>query len=375
MEFPKLFTPGPLEISYRVKIQMLQDIGSRDDHLIDITRNIREISLDLAHATTSHECIPIGGSGTYGIEAVIDTFIDKYDKPLVLVNGMYGERITAILKKQGVEHEIIIEDNNKIHDIDIVEAHILNNKPTHLIFVYCETTTGIQNPFHELVMLAKKHDIMTIVDGVSAFGALPVDASRTPFDVLVTSSNKCLESVPGISLCLVSKKVLFERKSKACSYCLDLCDQWKLLYETGQWRCTPPTHVLQALNTALRDVKNETIKARYKRYKANMDIIVKELAKVNLKPCVDPKNQSPICLAFSVRHLGDSFNYDEFYNQLKARGILIYHKMDENTKSFRIGCIGGLHQGDFKYMAVSVKDVISQISYIQGCELKEEDVA
>jgi aspartate aminotransferase-like enzyme len=49
--------------------------------------------------------------------------------------------------------------------------------------------------------------------------------------------------------------------------------------------------------------------------------------------------------------------------------------MDENTKSFRIGCIGGLHQGDFKYMAVSVKDVISQISYIQGCELKEEDVA
>ncbi len=365
MELLKLFTPGPLEVSDSVKVAMLHDIGSRDEQLIDITHSIRSISLELVNALADHECIPIHGSGTFGIEAVIDTFIGKDDKPLLLINGMYGVRISEILEKKGIPYGAILARYNEIHDLNEVEECIIDNNPTHLLFVYCETTTGIQNPFHDLVMLAKKHGLKTVIDGVSAFGALPVDAQKTPFDVLVTSSNKCIESVPGISLCIVSRSTLLPLNSKAMSYCLDLCDQWRLLNDTGQWRFTPPTHILQALNIALTELKKETVEKRYERYKANMNLVIRELSKVGLCPCVDSRYQSPICLAFGVSHLEGSFNFQVFYRELKLRGILIYHKMDESTQSFRIGCIGELNQGDFQYLTACVKDLINQFTCVE----------
>lgn len=371
----KLFTPGPLQISHGIKVGMLHDIGSRDEYLVNITKEVRTTSLELANALESHECIPIQGSGTFGIEAAIDTFIDTSDCPLLLINGMYGKRIAVILESKGVSFSVIYSNYNEPHDLEEVERRIVSDNATHLLFVYCETTTGIQNPFHELVTLANKYGLKTLIDGVSAYGALPVDAQITPFDILVTSSNKCIESVPGISLCFVSHKVLFPLNSKARSYCLDLCEQWRSLDTSGQWRFTPPTHILQALKLALDALKSETVEARYGRYKSNMEILTHELTKVGLSPCVAPEYQSPICLAFSVSDIDVDFDFSTFYNELKALGILIYHKMDKDTNSFRIGCIGRLAHGDFKYLSMCVKDLIIKYTHKVHDNLPKEKLS
>ena len=69
----KLFTPGPLNTSEKVKQSMLHDVGSRDAAFIQIVRNIRDQLLALGHVSQAdgYEAIPMQGSGTFGIQATI----------------------------------------------------------------------------------------------------------------------------------------------------------------------------------------------------------------------------------------------------------------------------------------------------------------
>ncbi|MEX3791539.1 aminotransferase class V-fold PLP-dependent enzyme [Paraburkholderia sp. BR14374] len=79
---------------------------------------------------------------------------------------------------------------------------------THLCFVHCETTTGVVNPLRPMVELATRHGARTIIDAMSSFGAVEISAREVPFDVLVTSSNKCIEGPPGVSFVVASLETL-----------------------------------------------------------------------------------------------------------------------------------------------------------------------
>lgn len=357
----KLFTPGPLLVRKEVKGAMFRDIGSRDDELIEITRRIRENIIKLANASYKYTSIPLQGSGTFGVEAAIDTFIPHDSNTLVLVNGMYGDRIVNILEKKNKKYRFIRIKNNKIHDLPTIERLLeSDNTVTHAMFVYCETTTGIVNPLERLIKIFRKHGIKTIIDAVSAFGALPVDAERSEFDAMILSSNKCLESVPGISIIIAKNELVMKSKNNATSFCLDLYQQWQQLENNGQWRFTPPTHVLQALDLSIDYLIQETVEGRLGRYVKNKELIVSGLKHLGIDTCVDDQHQSPICLAFTVKNLNFIFDFKRFYEKLKQRNILIYHAMDHETSSFRIGCIGNLLLHDIEHFITAVSEALEE---------------
>ena len=74
---PYLLTPGPLTISLRTKQSMLRDWGSWDVDFNNITARVRARLLDIVHATGTHECVPLQGSGTFGVEAAIGTLVPR----------------------------------------------------------------------------------------------------------------------------------------------------------------------------------------------------------------------------------------------------------------------------------------------------------
>ena len=79
---------------------------------------------------------------------------------------------------------------------------------------------------------------------MSSFGALPIDARTMRFDALVAASGKCLEGVPGMGFVFVRKAVLERCAGNSQSLAMDLHDQYVYMEKTGQWRFTPPTHVM-----------------------------------------------------------------------------------------------------------------------------------
>jgi 2-aminoethylphosphonate-pyruvate transaminase len=339
----RLLTPGPLAIASNVKRSMQTDLGSRDYEFDDVTSSIRATIHQLAGGDPEYTVIPLQGSGTFAIEGALTTFIGPNDKVLVCVNGIYGELALKILRRHGLTHDALSMPINKPVPLEAVKER-LDNDPsiTHLYFAHCETTSGILNPFSELVHCARQRGVMTIVDAMSAFGAIEINATRDPFDVLISSGNKCLEAPPGIAFAIVRKHWLTRRSAGARTYSLDLLDQWRNFESTGQWRSTPPTHVAQALDAALQALVAEGgVAARRARYEAICSRLIAGMRPLGFEPILPAALQSPICVAFrSERLIPNAAAFATYYAALREAGLVIYARFHESSKSFRIGCIG-----------------------------------
>ena len=107
-----LFTPGPLTTSATVKRAMLRDLGSRDSEFIGIVREIREKLVTLSGGEGDYTAIPMQGSGTFGIEAVIGSTVPPGGKLLVIVNGAYGKRMVKLAGVLGIDTAVLENAEN-----------------------------------------------------------------------------------------------------------------------------------------------------------------------------------------------------------------------------------------------------------------------
>ena len=99
---PYLLTPGPLTTAYEVKEAMLRDWGSWDGDFRAMTADLRSHLLDLAgDAAGEFDCVPMQGSGTFSVEAMLGSLVPRDGKALVLMNGAYGKRIAQTLDYLG----------------------------------------------------------------------------------------------------------------------------------------------------------------------------------------------------------------------------------------------------------------------------------
>ena len=266
---PYLLTPGPLTTSPTVKQAMLHDYGSRDNTFIDFNARMLERLVAIVDGEGTHVSVPLQGSGTFSVEAMIGCFVPANGKLLILINGAYGHRIAKICDYY--RRGYITQESSEDVPIDTAELdQTLANDPdiSHVVMVYCETTSGILNPIEKISEVVARHGRGLLIDAMSAFGALPLSARQIEFDAVVASSNKCLEGAPGIGFCIARKAAMEKTKGNSPSLSLDLYDQWQAMMKTRQWRFTPPTHVLLAFDQALNEFDQEGgVQGRGGRYK------------------------------------------------------------------------------------------------------------
>ena len=88
---------------------------------------------------------------------------------------------------------------------------------------------------------------------MSAFGAIPLDVNEIRYEAMVSSANKCIEGVPGFGFVIARKSELEAAKGRSHSLSASTCTpNGRRMEKTGQWRFTPPTHVVAAFLEALR---------------------------------------------------------------------------------------------------------------------------
>ena len=351
-----LLTPGPLTTSLATKRAMLRDWGSRDPDFIAITRRIQDRLLAIAGVEDSHVAVPVQGSGTFGVEATLGTLIKPGQRTLVLENGAYGGRIVTILERIGREVSVLHWPEDQQVDPTALDLALTEDPSLeHVVVVHCETTTGILNDMLGIGSVCWTHKRRLIIDGMSAFGAIPIGGDSMPFDALIASSNKCLEGVPGMAFALIRKKFLELAEGNAHSLALDLYEQWRGLEANGQWRFTPPTHVLAAFDQALVEHREEGgVPARHERYSANRDILIQGMRELGFETLLADAVQSPIIVTF-LMPTHNCFDFSRFYDEMSARGFVIYPGKLALADSFRIGCIGALGPVEMREAVAAVK--------------------
>ena len=338
---PVLLTPGPLTTSARTRQAMLMDWGSWDRDFNQMTASVREQLLAIVHGQDTHYCVPLQGSGTFAVEAAIGTLVPRDGKVLVLVNGAYGQRLAKICRVLGRAFSTFETAEDQPTTADDVER-LLNadSAITHVALIHCETSTGILNPLHDIAQVVAKQGKRLIIDAMSSFGALPIDAREVPFDALIAASGKCLEGVPGMGFVFVSKRALDQAEGNSPSLAMDLYDQHIYMAKTGQWRFTPPTHVVAALHEALLQYAEEGgLPARQHRYQSNCQTLLEGMQQLGLRSFIPAAIQAPIIVTF---HAPDSPNYEfkAFYERVKAKGFILYPGKLTQVETFRVGCIG-----------------------------------
>ena len=360
---PLLLTPGPLTTSKSVKEVMVHDWGSRDATFLKINRSVLDSLPQIAHAADDFVTVPVQGSGTFAVEAMLTSFVPPKGKVLLLVNGAYGQRAKKILdiaRRKSIVHETP-EDTPP--DLGKVEAILKKSKAiTHIFVVHCETTSGIVNPIEEIGRLAKKYEKIYLVDSMSAFGALPLDANKIHADAIAASSNKCIEGVPGLGFVLARKSVIQTLKGNATTLVLDLHDQWQNFEKTGQYRFTPPIHVIVSFHQALTEFFEEGGQSgRGGRYSENCKTLVEGMRELGFKTLLPDHLQAPIIITFHMP-TNENFVFQTFYDGLKDRGYVIYPGKLTVADSFRIGCIGRLYPKDMRSAVAAVRDVLEDMN-------------
>jgi 2-aminoethylphosphonate-pyruvate transaminase len=367
MPDPFLLTPGPLTTSATVKQAMLRDWGSRDPAFIAMNRRVREGLLALACAESTHVCVPVQGSGTFAVEATIGTLVPADGRLLVLVNGAYGRRMVAIARALGAECVSIETAEDDPVSPDALERVLGEDSSiSHVAVVHCETTTGLLNPVEAVAAVCARHGKALLIDAMSSFGALPIDASEMPFDALMASSNKCLEGVPGLGFVIVRRSSLEAAEGNAPSLSLDLFAQWRGFEQNGQWRFTPPTHVVAALDQALAEHAAEGgVAGRGARYRSNLEILVAGMAEHGFAPLLPPALQAPVIVTF-LMPADRRFVFDVFYEELRQRGYIIYPGKLTIADSFRIGCIGRLGEAEMRGALASIGETLAAMGVRSG---------
>lgn len=363
---PLLLTPGPLTTSASVKQAMLHDYGSRDNYFIDLNARVLDRLAAIVNGEESHVAVPLQGSGTFVVEAMIGCFVPASGRLLLCINGAYGKRIAKICDYY--QRRYVIQECAEDQPVDpalVAQTLATHNDITHVAVVHAETTSGILNPIEEIAAVVEQHGRGLLIDSMSAFGALPVDANTIRFDALVASSNKCLEGAPGMGFCIARKEALAQTEGNSPSLSLDLYDQWRAMQKNRQWRFTPPTHVLLAFDQALNEFDQEGgVAGRGGRYRENCKVLVDGMRDMGFKTLLPDYLQAPNIVTFHMP-ADEKFNFDRFYDAMREQGYVIYPGKLTVADSFRMGCIGRLNKADMQGALAAVRYALDQFG-IEG---------
>ena len=363
---PILLTPGPLTTSLATKTAMLRDWGSWDAAFNAVTAAVRAKLMDIVGAPPTHVCVPLQGSGTFAVEAAMNTLVPRDGHVLVLINGAYGKRMAKLVEMMGRRTSTFeTADDVPITAQDV--QRLLGNDPsiTHVGLIHCETSTGILNPLAEIAAVVARQGRRLIVDGMSSFGALPIDARNTPFDALVAASGKCVEGPPGMGFVFVKKGLLESCAGNSTSLALDLADQYAYMEKTTQWRFTPPTHVVVALDAALDQYAAEGGRpARHARYHANYTALVAGMSSLGFRAFLDAAMQAPIIVTFHAP-ADPRYSFQDFYARVRDKGFVLYPGKLTQVETFRVGCIGAIGPEEMRLAVDAVRGALADMGVTQ----------
>jgi 2-aminoethylphosphonate-pyruvate transaminase len=362
MTDPILLTPGPLTTSAETKSAMLFDWGSWDGAFNELTASVCRDLVDIVHAQDEHVCVPLQGSGTFAVEAALGTLVPRDAKVLVADNGSYCKRIVRILGYLGREAVVLPHGEQAPADPARIDSALAADPAiTHVAQVHCETGTGILNPLPQIAAVVANHRRCLIIDAMSSYAAIPIDARPIRFDALIAASGKCLEGVPGMGFVIARRTALERSSGNSRSLSMDLLDQWQYMQKTGQWRFTPPTHVLAALRSAINQYQAQGgLPARLARYTENCAALVSGMRALGFKTFLPDALQAPIIVTFHAPP-DPKYDFTEFYRRVRDRGFILYPGKLTAVDTFRVGCIGAIGPDTLRRAVAAVADTLKDM--------------
>jgi alanine-glyoxylate transaminase/serine-glyoxylate transaminase/serine-pyruvate transaminase len=299
-----LMGPGPSQIPDEVyKALSSHCLGHMDCYFIRIMDEIKLLLQDLL-VTKNRLTLPVSGTGSAGMETCFVNLIERGERVLILINGVFGKRMQDVASRLGADVDTLEFEWGTPVVGESVKQKLSQQKYGIVAVVHAETSTGVRNPVQEIGKLVRKHGSLYLVDTVTSLGGLPVEADQWGIDALYSASQKCLSCPPGLSPVSFSDRAVEKistRKAKVPNWYLDM--NLVLQYWEGNKRVyhhTAPINMLYALYQALLLIREEGKERVYERHQRMHERLVQGLEGMGLRMLVEEGHRLPMLTSVKV---------------------------------------------------------------------------
>ncbi len=267
----KLFIPGPIAVSEKTyKAMSTPIVGHRSK---DFTNLVDDIMPRLKQLFYTNDPVFLSTSSSWG---VMEGAIRNVTKKAVLncCNGSFSDKWFDVSKRCGKEAGALTFEWGTPVDPKAVEKELSTGKYDAITIIHNETSTGTMSNIAEIMEVVRKFDdVISIVDTVSSFSALPIKKDELGIDVMITGCQKALAIPPGLSFLATSKRALEKAATvEGRGYYFDFLEFQKNM-DKSMTPSTPVIPLIYALRSKLDDIFTEGLENRYARHLANNKLV------------------------------------------------------------------------------------------------------
>lgn len=341
-----LLGPGPSNPAAEVSAAMAAPlVGHLDPYFLEV---MDETMADLrtVFGTANHHTIPMSGTGTAGLEAIMFNLLEPGDEAVVGVIGYFGQRLVELAQRAGARVRRVEVPLGQVIAPDQVARELERRPPKLVALVHAETSTGAHQPLHEIGELVRNAGALFVVDCVTSLGGMAVDVDRRRIDAAGSCSQKCLGAPPGLGPVTVGPRAMAAvqgRRSKAATWYLDLQLLFQYWGDAGAPRDrafhhTAPVANIYGFREALRLAVAEGLEARYTRHQAAHDRLVEGLGSLGLTLFTPASHRLPM---LNVVNIPDGVDDGLVRQRMLERGIEIGGGFGPlKGKAWRVGLMG-----------------------------------
>jgi 2-aminoethylphosphonate aminotransferase len=302
------------------------------------------------------------GSGTAAVEAAISSAVPSDGRLLVIDNGAYGARMTAIAQGYGIAHDVEAFGVGGYPDVDRIGKKLREQRYTQLAIVHHETSTGMLNPLEDVAELCREREVELIVDAMSSYAGIPIDVERLGIDFLASSSNKCIQGMAGLGF-VICRRDRLARMSHVPgrSFYLSMAGQHRFLEQNGQMQFTPPVQIVYALEQALNEFFAEGgAQGRHQRYVQNWEALDSGVRSLGFRRLLPEAILSRILTAY-IEPDHPNYSFDAMHDRLYSRGFTIYPGKGAQQDTFRLANMGAVDVNDMRAFVAALAATLSEL--------------
>lgn len=290
-----LLAPGPSPVAQRVLHALASPLlGHLDPAFLEVMDETRAL-LRGVFLTENELTIPVSGTGSAGMEAVLVNALEPGDRVVVGVAGYFGERVAEIARRVGAEVTVVAAEWGTIVDPAALEEAVRRTSPRAVAVVHVETSTGVLQPIRPVAEIASRYGALAIVDAVASLGGAELRVDEWGVDLCYSGSQKCLSAPPGLAPLTAGPRArerLAARATKVRSWYLDLSLLSTYWGAERVYHHTAPVSMIYALREALRIVHEEGLEARWERHRRHAAMLRQGLEVMGLALFGDPSYRS-----------------------------------------------------------------------------------
>ena len=255
-----LLGSGPSPVPARVLEALAQPtIGHMDPAFASIMAETIKLLREVFQ-TENTATLPVSGTGSAGMEALVANFVNPGDRVVCGVHGLFGMRMADELTRAGAEVVRVEAQWGRAIDPELLIAAAKDGLDA-MIVVHGETSTGVAQPLDGLADACHERDALLLIDCVTSLGGHPLRLDESGVDAAFSGTQKCLNCPPGLAPFTAGERAIAKLQARSTpgrSWYFDLAlvlGYWSPDTAGGTARAyhhTAPINMIYALREALR---------------------------------------------------------------------------------------------------------------------------